>query len=66
MSLFADLPPQVSLARQIESVKREITLRKRVYPNRIANHRMSEAFAAEEIGAMEAVLRTLEGLKPWA
>lgn len=62
--LFTDeeAPEAVTLERQIKSVEREIELRKRVYPTRVANHRMSAEFAAEELAAMRAVLRTLKGL----
>lgn len=52
----------ISLQRQLECVRREIALRKRVYPRWVANERMSEAKAAEEIATMEAVAQTLEQL----
>lgn len=55
-------PRMISLQRQLECVRREIALRKRVYPRWVANERMSEAKAAEEIATMEAVAQTLEQL----
>lgn len=60
--------PSVSLERQLEAVRREIRIRKRVYVTRIATRRMSAKRAAEEIACMEAVAETLvallEGRRP--
>jgi hypothetical protein len=53
----------ISLNQQIESVKREIALRKRVYPAWVTQKRMKQANATFEIEAMEAVLATLEALQ---
>lgn len=63
MSLFAVLPRQVSLARQIEAVRRELRLRQAVYPRRIGERRMTVDKADEELAAMEAVLETLEAIR---
>ena len=49
----------VSLEDQIRCVKREIGMRKRVYPRWVESKKMTEAKAAEEIASMEAVLETL-------
>jgi hypothetical protein len=49
----------VSLERQIEAVRREIKLRRQVYPNRVFQKRMSQLKADEEIAVMQAVEATL-------
>lgn len=53
-------PP--SLADQIQSVKREIAMRERVYPHWVADKRMTQRKADDELVAMRAVLKTLEGI----
>lgn len=60
--LFSDLPRAVSLDRQIRAVEREIDMRRQVYPKRVADGRMSQKFADEEVAVMEAVLATLKGI----
>jgi hypothetical protein len=57
-----DLPAHVSLRRQLRAAERELALRKRVYPTRIACRRMSRAKAADELAAMAAIVDTLAGL----
>ncbi len=54
--------PPVPLDVQIACVKRELHLRASVYPRRIAQGRMTQRKATEEMQAMEAVLVTLQGL----
>jgi hypothetical protein len=49
-------PP--TLADQITCVRREITLRRAVYPRRVASGRMSQASAERELELMRAVLAT--------
>jgi cytochrome c556 len=49
-----------SIDEQIAAVKREIALRKQVYKRQVESGRLSEGKADYEIGAMEAVLATLE------
>lgn len=49
----------VPIADQIACVKRELAMRRRVYPRWIADNRMSQAKADKEITAMEAVVATL-------
>lgn len=51
------------LDAQIKCVKREIALRKNVYPKFVNSGRMKEAEADHEIAAMTAALHTLMGLK---
>ena len=55
-----DYPPGPTLADQIACIKREITLRERVYARQMALGRMSESTASRELAAMHAVLKTLE------
>jgi hypothetical protein len=40
---------------KLNAVQRELNLRRRVYPNRVACHRMSAAFAAEQIAVFEEI-----------
>jgi hypothetical protein len=60
-----DMFPQaeIPLEAQIKCVEREITFRRRVYARRISAGRMSEVFADQQIKLMEAVLKTLKGLR---
>lgn len=60
MSLFPDLPPSVSLQRQIEGVEREIAFRVRVYERWIEQGRITRKKADEEVGVMRAVLETVK------
>lgn len=53
-------PIAVSLPDQIKCVRREIGLRKRVYPRWVESGRLTQAKADAEIAAMKAVLATLE------
>lgn len=53
---------EVSLDRQQQAVRRELNMRQRVYPRWVANGKMTQAKADEEIAAMAAVLATLERL----
>jgi hypothetical protein len=62
-TLFPDAPTAVSIDRQIACVKRELAQRRRVYPRLIADGRMSQAKADEEIAVMEQVLVTLEQVR---
>lgn len=54
----------MDLNQQIACVKRELNLRRQVYPNLVRNKKMRDADANHEILAMSAVLGTLEALKP--
>ena len=49
-----------TLADKIASVRREIVWRRKVYPGRVQNGRMSTAKAQREIACMEAILADLE------
>lgn len=53
----------IPISRQIECVEREIKLRRRVYPRRIAEEKMSQQFAQEELDVMAAVLLTLQNIE---
>ena len=52
-----------TLPQQITCIKREIEMRKKVYPSRVNRGLMNQGSADYEIACMEAVLKTLEGLK---
>lgn len=51
-----------SLPDQIACVRREISMRERVYPRWVADKRMTQAHADRELAAMRAVLDTLNTL----
>lgn len=53
----------ITLHRQIDAVRNEIALRRRVYPRFIAAGRMTESEAADRIECMVAVLDTLTKLQ---
>lgn len=57
--LLTDALPPVSLDDMIACVKREIQLRRRVYPRWVQNGNMKQSTADEEIRRMEAVLHRL-------
>lgn len=54
---------QVPIAAQVECVRREIAMRRRVYPRWVEQQRMTQKKADDEIAAMEAVLATLQGIE---
>ena len=56
-------PAAVSLDDQIRCLKREIAMRKNVYPKWLASGRMSRKEADREIDAMTAALHTLFAVK---
>lgn len=49
----------ISIQEQIKCVKREIEMRKKVYPNSVLRGRMTAGQKDKEIATMEAVLNTL-------
>lgn len=53
----------IGLPEQVRAVEREIAMRRRVYPRWVESKRMTQAKAAAEIAAMEAVLATIKGLE---
>ena len=53
--------PTISLLTQIAEVQRELTIRRRVYPEWVRQNRMSATSMARQIARMQAVLETLEG-----
>jgi hypothetical protein len=52
----------IDLARQIACVRREVSMRKRVYPRWVQNSKMTQEEADRQIATMEAVQATLEQL----
>lgn len=51
----------VSKEEKVASLKREIALRRQVYPGRVKDKKMSQARADREIEIMEALLKDVEG-----
>lgn len=51
---------QITISEQEKEVRREIAMRKKVYPGLVAKGKMTEADAAHRIEVMEAVLKTLK------
>lgn len=62
MSLFTQDEAPIPLEVQIACVEREIRMRERVYPNRVAGGTMTQGKADREMEQMNAVLKTLQGL----
>jgi hypothetical protein len=54
--------PEVNLPTQLQCARRELAMRKRVYPNFVGAKRMTQFKADDEIRWMEAIVKTLEGL----
>ena len=61
--MVAPKPEPVPLDKQIACAKRELALRRRVYPTWITAKRMTAFKAEDEIAAMAAIVATLEGLQ---
>lgn len=55
-------PGSITLARQIECVRREIAVRRSVYPKLIDRGQMTPEQAKAEVAVMEQVERTLLSL----
>ena len=53
----------VPLDRQIACVRREVGMRRRVYPRWVASGKMTQEEADRQVEAMEAVQATLEQLR---
>lgn len=53
----------ISLDNQLICARRELALRKNVYPKWVANGRMSQLAADHEIEAMEAIVDTITKCK---
>ena len=51
----------ITIEDQIKCVRREIAMRRRVYPRLVQRETMTQEQAAYELESMEAALRTLEG-----
>lgn len=58
-------PEKITLDEKIEVLKREIDMRKQVYPSRCIgpNAKMKPEKASFQIAAMEAILKDYEALK---
>jgi hypothetical protein len=51
-----------TITEQIASAKRELALRRNVYPGWVAKERMKQETADHEIACMEAIVATLEAV----
>ena len=51
---------QHTIAEQLDCIEREIRFRRRVYPRRVADGKMTQAAADRQIAVMESVKATLE------
>lgn len=54
----------VPLSRQVAEVRREMAMRKRLYPRWVREGRLEGVTACDRIATMAAVLQTLEQLQP--
>lgn len=61
--MSAEKREAVPLDKQIACAKRELAMRKRVYPSWVTAKRMTVFKAEDEIDAMAAIVETLEGLQ---
>lgn len=52
----------ITLDQQLAEARREISMRKRVYPRRVESGRMTQADADSRISTMAAIRDTLAGL----
>jgi hypothetical protein len=64
-NLFGDggIPEVVTLDQQIAEVRREIQMRRSVYPSLVARGKLTERERARREQRLEAVLVTLQNLK---
>ena len=53
----------ITIERQIACVRREISMRRHVYPGWVERGKMTQGQADEQIACMEAVRATLEQLR---
>lgn len=53
----------ITISQQVACVRREISMRKRVYPRWVQAEKMTQAQADEQLACMEAVRETLEKLQ---
>jgi hypothetical protein len=51
--------PAVTIDQMIQCAQREVGMRERVYPNRVAERKMSQQVADRELDRMKAIVDTL-------
>lgn len=56
----------ITIAEQIACARRELAMRRNVYPKRVAALKMSQAKADHEIDAMTAIIETLRQVEAFA
>ena len=54
----------ITLDQKIAALRREIRMRERVYPNRVAEGKMRQDQADAEVAVMKAILEDYEAHKP--
>lgn len=52
--------PEITLADELSCARRELRLRRELYPGYIVRHKMTPAFAAFQLACQEAIVRRLE------
>jgi len=57
------MPEPIDIDRQIACVRREISMRRRVYPRWVSTGKMTQDEADRQISTMEAVQATLESVR---
>lgn len=57
------MPEPIDINRQIACVRREISMRRRVYPRWVSTGKMTQDEADRQISTMEAVQATLESVR---
>jgi hypothetical protein len=61
MKTAHDITPTKTIAEQIKSVAREITLRRNVYRSRVQQGKMKESESSHELACMQSVLEATNG-----
>lgn len=65
--LFGEMPvdaPRVSHAEKLAELKREVAMRRNVYPKLVASEKISQATADRQLAALEAILGDYQ-IQPW-
>jgi hypothetical protein len=58
-----DLRMRITLERQVAEARRELGMRRRVYPRFVASDKLTQDQADDRIAIQEAIVATLEGLR---
>lgn len=55
--------PHITISEQVAAAERELRMRERVYPRRVADGKMTNKLAVHETAAMAAIVETLKGVE---